>query len=181
MAPTTMQPRIDQRPGSEDHTECRGTWLYGTLLIGGTGAFVVTFSLSLLNPPIQPWPLWACWGLSIVCLLLAIAETVLLRVLMTSTTLSVRRVWSHRQIPLTELRSLQRVKGDYVLKRSQGMWIYIPSLITNHAVLIDRLQRVIAANVLSEVAGLSESQRRLATEALVDGDPASVSSKSRQR
>lgn len=175
-----MQPRIDQRPGSQDHTECRGTWLYGTLLIGGTSAFVVTFSVSLLNPPIQPWPLWACWGLSIVCLLLAIAETVLLRVVMTATTLSVRRVWSHRQIPLSELRSMQRVKGDYVLKRSQGMWLYIPAFITNHSILIDRLQRVIAANVLSDVAGLSESQRRLASQALGDGAGANASSLRRE-
>jgi FtsH-binding integral membrane protein len=175
-----MQPRIDQRPGSEDHTECRGTWLYGTLLIGGTGAFVVTFSVSLLNPPIQPWPLWVCWGLSIVCVLLAIAETILLRVVMTSTTLSVRRVWSHRHIPLSDLRSLQRVKGDYVLKRSQGMWLYIPAFITNHAILIERLQRVIAANVLSEVSGLSESQRRLASQALRDEAHANAAAERRQ-
>jgi len=98
-------------------------------------------------------------GGSLLALLFAIAEVIVLRVVITDSSLFVKHAWSSRKFPLTDLRSMRMINFEYVIKASKRSLIWIPMTISQRPAIIDRLNREIAANLANEMSSVTSTQR----------------------
>jgi hypothetical protein len=124
----------------------------------------VTMCVIVFGMGQRMWPVWVFWAASLVLLAIVIRDAFVTRVLVTATHLFVKRGWTFRLIPLSELRAIRVVKAEYVVETAQRRLVWIPMFVTNRYAIIARLQLVVAANVASEVQESTPHQHEPARE-----------------
>lgn len=125
----------------------RGTVGYGVVLIGGAGFLFGWACYAVFVLKQQHGLMWGLWGFLLLVFLVALADVLLLRVVVTDSELWVRRAWGSRRVLLGELESIRVVKGEYVVRTGRGSVIWIPMMLTRKAEVVERLGWAIAENV----------------------------------
>lgn len=134
------------------------------VLVGCAGAMFVTMCVIVFGMGQRMGPVWVFWAASLLLLAIVMRDAFVTRVLVTGTHLFVKRGWTSRSIPLSELRAIRVVKAEYVVETAQRRLVWIPMFVTNRDSIIARLQLAVAANVVKEVEEATPHQRELVRE-----------------
>jgi hypothetical protein len=151
---------IDHSPAAEGRMSHIGM----IVLVGGSGAMFVTMCVIVFGMGQRMWPVWVFWAASLLLLAIAMRDAFVTRVLVTGTHLFVKRGWTSRSIPLSELRAIRVVKAEYVVETAQRNLVWIPMFLTNRHAIIARLQLALAANVVKVVLESTPHQHEIVRE-----------------
>lgn len=138
--------KLDHSPAVEG----RMSHLGRIVLVGCAGTMFVTMCVIVFGMGHRMWPAWVFWAASLLLLAIAIRDAFVTRVVVTGTHLFVKRGWTSRSIPLSELRAIRVVKAEYVVETAQRSLVWIPMFLTNRQAIIAGLQLALAASVVKE-------------------------------